>query len=272
MTANLLVPAPGGGFLRVAARVAATGPVAGSVGAVLLLFDIDGTLVRGATQAHQRVLDIAIREIHGAFPSGRPSAVSGRTDPWIVRDMLARDGIDEAVIDAHMETVLELAADLYRHKCPRDLSMFVLPGVVDGLRALAGDGHVFGLVTGNLEGIARLKLQRAGLGDAFFADAPGGFGSDDESRPALPLLAMERAGGSFPAAETVVIGDTPLDVACAHACSLRCVGVTTGDFDASALAGADAVVGALDEVPAVLASWAGVATRTPVTRTPARHA
>jgi phosphoglycolate phosphatase len=234
------------------------GAAAGSLRAVLLLFDIDGTLVRGATQAHQRVLDIAIREIHGAFPSAPPSAVSGRTDPWIVRDMLARDGVRAATIDAEMASVLELASDLYVHKCPRDLSMFVLPGVDRGLRALADAGHVFGLVTGNLEGIARLKLERAGLG-GYFADAPGGFGSDDESRPALPLLAMDRAGGRFTAADTVVIGDTPLDVACAHACSLRCVAVATGVFAADALAGADAVVAGLDEVAGVLDAWAGVA-------------
>jgi phosphoglycolate phosphatase len=246
--------------LRIGARARRAGDAAGSLRRVLLLIDIDGTLVRGATAAHQRVLDIAIREIHGAFPRTPPSAAAGRTDPWIVRDMLARDGVSEAVIDAEMESVLELASDLYRHKCPRDLSMFVLPGVVDGLRALAAAGHGFGLVTGNLEGIARLKLERAGLGP-FFADAPGGFGSDDESRPALPLIAVERAqaatGRAFAPEDVVVIGDTPLDVGCAHACSMRCVGVTTGGFSADALrdARADAVVGGLHEVNAVLAAW-----------------
>jgi phosphoglycolate phosphatase len=229
---------------------------------VLLLLDIDGTLVRGATQAHQRVLDIAIREIHGAFPRTPASAVAGRTDPWIVRDMLLRDGVPAAAIDAEMESVLELARDLYRHKCPRDLSMFVLAGVADGLARLAADGHAFGLVTGNLEGIARLKLERAGLG-AWLADAPGGFGSDDESRPALPLVAVGRAqaatGRVFAADEVVVIGDTPLDVGCAHACSMRCVGVATGGFSADELraAGAEAVVDSFAEVPAALAGWGG---------------
>jgi phosphoglycolate phosphatase-like HAD superfamily hydrolase len=213
---------------------------------MLLLFDIDGTLVRGATKAHQRVIDIAIREIHGAFPSGAPSEVAGRTDPWIIRDMLVRDGTPAAVVDEQMETVCELAADLYVHKAPRDLSQFVLPGVVEGLDALTAAGHRFGLVTGNLEGIGRLKLERAGLG-AWFADAVGGFASDHEDRAQLPRIALARAGGVDPA-DAVVIGDTPLDVACAHACGIACVAVTTGDHDAAALAHAEVVVSSLTEI------------------------
>lgn len=213
---------------------------------MLLLFDIDGTLVHGATKAHQRVIDIAIREVHGAFPSAGPSSAAGRTDPWIVRDMLARDGIPTAVIDEHMETVCELAADLYVHKAPRDLSEFVLPGVVEGLTALAAAGHRLGLVTGNLEGIGRLKVERAGLG-AWFVDAVGGFASDHEDRAELPRIALARAGGVDPA-DAVVIGDTPLDIACAHACGIACVAVTTGGYDAAALSHAEVVVSALTEI------------------------
>ena len=100
-----------------------------------------------------------------------------------------------------------------------------------------------GLLTGNYEQIARLKLERAGLSGAF-AGAPGGFGSDAEDRAALPAIARRRAGTSkepHPRADTIVIGDTPADIACARADEVRCVAVASGPFGAEALRGADAV-------------------------------
>ncbi len=100
-------------------------------------------------------------------------------------------------------------------------------------------GVALGLVTGNYEPVARLKLARAGIGK-WFRSAPGGFGSDSEDRAALPPIARRRAG-HVPRDRTIVIGDTPRDIACAHADGLRCVAVTTGPYGAGELAGADAV-------------------------------
>ena len=100
-----------------------------------------------------------------------------------------------------------------------------------------------GLLTGNYEQIARLKLARAGIGSAF-TRRQGGFGSDAEDRTALPAIARRRAGTvttPYPRRETIVIGDTPRDIACARADGVRCVAVASGPFTADALAAADAV-------------------------------
>jgi phosphoglycolate phosphatase-like HAD superfamily hydrolase len=100
------------------------------------------------------------------------------------------------------------------------------------------------LVTGNLEPIARLKLKRAGIGH-WFASGQGGFGSDSEDRTDLPGIARRRAGHDrepHPQEHTVVIGDTPRDIACARADGVRVVAITTGPNTAAELQEADAVV------------------------------
>jgi phosphoglycolate phosphatase len=111
-------------------------------------------------------------------------------------------------------------------------------------------------VTGNLEAVARLKLDRAGLG-GWFAAGQGAFGSDAEDRAQLPAIARRRAGrldggAPYPRERTVVIGDTPRDIACARADGVRCVAVATGPYAAEELAGANAVARAAHELPALL--------------------
>ena len=116
------------------------------------------------------------------------------------------------------------------------------------------DEFRFSLVTGNYERVARLKLARAGIG-SWFPEGQGGFGSDAEDREALPPIARERAGG-WPRERTVVIGDTPRDIACARADGLRVVAVTTGPYGVEALADADAVVDSAAAVVPVLEAFA----------------
>jgi phosphoglycolate phosphatase-like HAD superfamily hydrolase len=94
--------------------------------------------------------------------------------------------------------------------------------------------------------------------------ARGGFGSDAEDRTTLPPIARRRAGddgASYPRERTVVVGDTPHDIACARADGVRCVAVATGPYGADALGAADAVVGGLGALPDVLLS--GPRARTP---------
>ncbi len=124
------------------------------------------------------------------------------------------------------------------------------------LRALAGAGHLLALLTGNLERIARHKMDLAGLG-GFFAPAQGGFGSDAEARAELVPLARRRAavdGRPHPREDTLVIGDTPLDVAAAQADGVRSIGVAGFRYTSDDLlaAGADAVVDELDELEPVV--------------------
>ena len=148
----------------------------------------------------------------------------------------------------------------YAELCPPDLSQFVLPGVPELLASLSlassEDGAVLlALVTGNYEPVARLKLARAGIG-SFFGTGQGAFGSDDEDRAGLPAIARRRAGARghpHPRDRTIVIGDTPRDIVCAHADDVHCIAVATGPFKADELADADTVVTDARELRAALA-------------------
>ena len=143
-------------------------------------------------------------------------------------------------------------AEAYARLCPDDLSAKVAPGMVELLEALVArpDAFRLSLVTGNLEPVARLKLERAGVG-RFFAAGQGGFGSDDEDRGRLPAIARGRASDPpWPRERTIVIGDTPRDIACARVDEVRVAAVATGPYAIEALADADAVV---DDAHALLA-------------------
>ena len=188
---------------------------------------------------------------------GLPVEAAGRTDAAIARDLLRAAGVADAAIDARADDVAAAAVAAYEELCPPDLSAYVAPGVADALAALAEEPEIYrlALVTGNLEPVARRKLASAGIGH-YFAVGQGGFGSDAEDRSELPAVARVRAGG-WPRERTVVIGDTPRDIACARADGVRVIAVATGPFTPEALADADAVV---DGVRAVLPVLADLAT------------
>ncbi len=194
--------------------------------------------------------------MHGVPLDGVDVEAAGRTDTAIARDLLRAAGIGDDRIDARAAEVEAAAVRAYEELCPPDLSARVAPGVPEALDALAAEPDVYrlALVTGNLEPVARRKLASAGLG-AYFEPGQGGFGSDAEDRGLLPAIARERAGG-WERARTVVIGDTPRDIACARVDRVRVIAVATGPFGAEALAGADAVVDDARAVLPVLADWA----------------
>ena len=176
------------------------------------------------------------------LPDGLGVEAAGRTDGAIIRDLLATAGVREEDFAARWGEVQAAAVDAFAELCLPDLSGHVAPGIVELLGELSGREADFrlSLVTGNLEPVARLKLARAGIGD-HFEPGQGGFGSDHASRAELPPIARARAG-DWPRDRTVVIGDTPRDIACARADDVRVVAVATGPFAVEALADADAVV------------------------------
>ncbi|MEA2481956.1 MAG: phosphoglycolate phosphatase [Thermoleophilaceae bacterium] len=184
----------------------------------------------------------------------------GKTDRQIVREMLVPRGLDAAAIEAGFAEFERVAAE--RHSASRDelLDAGERERTATALDGLAAAGHTLALLTGNLEPIARHKMDLAGLG-GYFARGQGAFGSDAEKRPELVPIARGRAaapdGRPHPADDTVVIGDTPLDVAAAHAGGVRAIGVAGTRFTRADLleSGADAAVDELDEVERVLAAW-----------------
>jgi phosphoglycolate phosphatase len=182
---------------------------------------------------------------------------AGRTDLAIARDLLVAAGVPSPDVDARWDDVREAAALAYADLCPPDLSEKLAPGMVELLSELAGrpDDFRLSLVTGNLEPVARLKLARAGVG-RFFPDGQGGFGSDHEDRGRLPAIARGRASDPpWPRSRTVVIGDTPRDIACARVDEVRVAAVATGPFAIEALADADAVVDDAHALLPVLTDW-----------------
>jgi phosphoglycolate phosphatase len=225
---------------------------------MLLLFDIDGTLLAGATEAHRKALHAALREVHGvevSEPALPRMAMAGRTDGEIARMLLLLAGVSSKQIDDGADAVREVCCREYASRCPNDLAHRVIPGVRELLLSLfSDDGVRLALLTGNFEPVARIKLKRAGIG-MYFHTGQGAFGSDAEDRTELPAIARRRAGDEgtpYPRTQTVVIGDTPLDIACARAGGVRCVAMATGPFGVEELQEADAVAADAHELLGVL--------------------
>lgn len=228
---------------------------------LLLLFDIDGTLLQMASREHAQALRGACAQVHEVSLDGvQPPSLAGRTDGEIARLLLLQAGVSPERIDERAEDVRDECCRLYAEYCPADLSDKVVPGLPQLLMWLSGrDDAQLSLVTGNYEPVARLKLKRAGLGH-WFGPGQGGFGSDSEDRTMLPPIARRRAGAvagleaSWPRQKTVVIGDTPRDIACARADEAHVIAVCSGPFTAEDLAEADIVARDSDTLRAALES------------------
>ena len=225
---------------------------------MLLLFDIDGTLLLRAADAHRDAIHEALRTVHGVTnPQRRGLEVAGRTDADIARNLLVAAGIAATQIDERADDVRIAACEAYARLVPDDLSAHVAPGMKQLLARLwQRDDTRLALVTGNYEPIARLKLRAAGIG-RYFEPGQGGFGSDHEDRAMLPQIARRRAGDDdeWPRAQTAVIGDTPRDIACARADGVRVIAIATGPYAPADLREADAVARDADELGEVLDRW-----------------
>jgi phosphoglycolate phosphatase-like HAD superfamily hydrolase len=212
----------------------------------LLLFDVDGTLLTGATDAHREALHAAVHDVWGIDdPAAARVVAAGRTDPAIARQIAIDSGVPARKVDDRMLEFRERCVVHFARLCPPSLADKVAPGIAELLARLEPrDDVALALLTGNLEPIAHLKLKRAGIG-RYFPRGAGGFGSDAEDRTDLPAIARRRAGRDgtpFPRARTIVIGDTPRDIACARADRVRVLAVATGPYEPRDLAAADAVV------------------------------
>ncbi len=195
----------------------------------VVLFDIDGTLLvtggAGAV-AWQR----AFLELHGVEANIEEHTHAGMTDPEIAeivfREVIGRDGSEaerSAAIAGYLSHLADAVAESDGYR--------VMPGIEEILPRLAAAGVRLGLVTGNIEPAARIKLARADL-NRFFPF--GGFGSDSRDRTELTRKAVERGGeaaGDRLDPETVIsVGDTPRDVSAGHGAGIRVVGVATGVY------------------------------------------
>jgi phosphoglycolate phosphatase len=219
----------------------------------LLLFDIDGTLVRGS--AARQAFEVALHAAYGTAGAIDAHDFSGKTDPQIARELISGAGLDHATVDAGLPVLFERYLAELEKRLPSE-PMRILPGVPALLDALEESGEAaLGLVTGNVVGGARLKLGSVGLFDRFRI---GGFGSDHEVRNHLPRVAMDRArhafGRDFAKSDVWIIGDTPLDVACGRHEGVRTLAVATGRHPVEELSGcgADVVLADLSDLDAAM--------------------
>lgn len=214
----------------------------------LLLFDIDGTLVDIGGKGMSALRKAAVEVFGGDAP---PLDLAGSTDLGILENLYVHFKIDASdeqthrffeAYHIHLEASLESSPAEGR----------VLDGVIELLEKLAlTENAQLGLLTGNTSLGAEIKLRHYGLGHHF---SFGAYGSDRADRNLLGHIALERAfamtGRAFHADQTLIIGDTPKDIACAHAIGAKCLAVATGKFSAAQLedAGADWVLGSLREL------------------------
>jgi phosphoglycolate phosphatase-like HAD superfamily hydrolase len=215
---------------------------------VAILFDIDGTLINtgGAGAASWRR---AFDELYGIPADIGKFTDVGMTDPEVGRQTF------EAVLKRKPERkeftrLLERRLHYLHETVAESKDYRVLPGVEELLPKLIADGYLLGIVTGNVEAAAHIKLHRARL-NRFFSF--GGYGSDSTDRGELTRIALERAalvyGEPVAAEQAIVVGDTPHDVEGAHAAGIACVGVASHKFTVEQLreAGADYTIALLTD-------------------------
>ena len=223
----------------------------------LLLWDVDGTLL-WTGPATRQAFDRAVASVLRQAVGDHEVSFGGKTDPQIALEIMSELSVadDEArrqlpgVLQA-LEREMELAVDLLRQDGR------VLPGVLELLERFDRRPDVVqSVLTGNTEANARLKVGAFGL-DRYLDLEVAAFGSDNADRNALVSVALEKLerlrGLRVPPGDVWVIGDTPLDLACARAAGARCLLVATGrvPIDELSQAGADAGLPDLSDTRAV---------------------
>ncbi|HEY2479084.1 MAG TPA: HAD family hydrolase [Solirubrobacterales bacterium] len=205
-----------------------------------VLWDIDGTLIStggAGAVAWQR----AFEELYGVEANIDEHTRAGMTDPEITEiiftEVIGREGSPEEharVVAKYLQYMPEAVAESPGYE--------VKPGIAEILPRLAEAGIAQGIVTGNVEQAARIKLARGDL-DKYFPF--GGYGSDDRDRVEVTRRAIERGGevtgAPLDLAATIAVGDTPRDVSAGHGAGIRVVGVATGAYSVAEqeAAGAD---------------------------------
>jgi phosphoglycolate phosphatase-like HAD superfamily hydrolase len=227
----------------------------------LVLFDIDGTIL-SAGGVSARSLGEVLLEMFGTDGYSATYDYSGKTDPQIVRELMRDAGFADAEIDRRLpETLRRYSARLAEALRPEHVSP--KPGVTALVHALAEEPRVcLGLLTGNLEPCARVKLGPLELNHRF---GFGAYGSDHEDRYQLPTVAVKRAldhsGRRFAGKSVVIVGDSIHDVRCGRSLGVRAVAVATGRTSREVLAAEapDALLADFSDIEASLEAILGPA-------------
>lgn len=204
------------------------------------LFDIDGTLLNCRDGVHYFAFQNAVRETLGFEVGLEGLQLHGNTDPGILRAALARKGLPDHEVSAHLPQIIELMCSEVRLNQAR-LCPELCPSILDLLSTLRQQGKVLGAASGNLEPIGWAKLERAGVRQSF---SFGSFAWPRESRAEIfqhgvdlarqslrSLVSASPSSPSNPSAPVFVVGDTPADIAAARAIGVPVIAVATGIYD-----------------------------------------
>jgi phosphoglycolate phosphatase-like HAD superfamily hydrolase len=203
----------------------------------LILFDIDGTLVQAGDKDHQIAFVTAMKQVYGRPATLDGVPLAGMLDSQIARLALSRQGLSEAEIDADLARMIDAMGVHYAEAIAEQSRIERrLPGVVEIAERLRAERFALGVLTGNAREVARVKLSSAGILDYF---PIGAFGDSARERHHLVQAAWDEAtahfGHTFSAAQTVLIGDTPRDIAAAHENRANAVAVATGRYSVADL-------------------------------------
>jgi phosphoglycolate phosphatase len=226
----------------------------------LILWDIDGTLIYSGGVAGES-MRASMERVYGSASTEARHSYAGKTDRQIILETFAGRDHDELIstLDHFTATYVEELTsrrDAFLARCR------VLDGAAAALERLMTADVIQSVLTGNLQPIARIKLDLMGL-TRFLDLEAGAYGSDHHRRaelvPIAAARAVQRYGRAFEGTDIVVIGDTPHDIDCGRAAGARTVAVATGPFSADALRthGADIVLETLADTDAVIAAILG---------------
>ncbi|MBZ0187282.1 MAG: HAD hydrolase-like protein [Candidatus Obscuribacterales bacterium] len=195
----------------------------------LILFDIDETMI-SSDGAGRRAIGKALASRFDVKPGSIKLSMSGRTDPQILTEILRAAGLSDQEIEKRMDEVLQIYLGLLQAEIDNSQSYIIHHGVREILEALNSHGQThLGLLTGNVEQGARMKLNRFDLNGYF---PIGAYGSDSADRMLLPEIGLKRGQAyyniNFRPEQVVIIGDSIYDVLCAKGFGARSIAVNTG--------------------------------------------
>lgn len=198
------------------------------------LFDIDGTLLNSRDAVHYFAFRNAMREVLGVEASIEGVPVHGNTDIGILRAVLRREGLDDAAIDDSLPEIIDrMCAEVQRNH--EQLDPELCPSILELVTRLHSGGKILGVVSGNLETIGWLKLEKAGLKPMFsFAS----FSYPRELRVDIFRHGLKQAREIAGAeSSTFFVGDTPSDIEAARATGTPIIALATGTYSFSELMG-----------------------------------
>ena len=204
----------------------------------LALFDIDKTLIK-SSNGHRAAFSVAFKEVYGINASIDIIQPSGMTDQQIIFEVLKIKGLDEEKIKSKLDLCMEKMVEAFNKTIDSD-EVIILPGVKELLEKFKDNNILMGLVTGNLEPIARGKMKKLNLNHYFKV---GGFGNEHFDRTELVKIAIKKAQSNFDfifSDNVYLFGDAPQDMKAGSEAGIIPIGVTTGIYSKQQLENAAA--------------------------------